>query len=433
MSTYKTNILVVIFGISNNKLPKTGFLFAIDLTTVPMNALGFYISTCRYVMQADASDRDTWADLYRYLPYLRQSLSCYVCGNILHVPIGPTHSICPHHICQKCRGGKMRLKPSCSWCKDQQSFVENKQLRILIMCFKKLCEYIYHSPIGHDLRAIASNGETNNLGTIIQEGLSVLDDFQLSQNSTVIPHVSTTLPSKPRGEILTTPPTHKTTDQDNRERRKSDNHNSFSKTSAESGNKHHQSKCETPSKNEVVNPIHENRNPTVADRPMKNAKFNTCGRNRTRTVFGRNRNKLRHLRNPKQSNKLYQRNKVGLTDVNKNEHPVNIVKDTPGSPNTPSNRPGQTSGERSVPDPQTDNSKSRICKCGRAGTNSRLTCLGQRCPCYSLKLPCIGCKCRGCRNPKKPPNCSSSEKREFLVNGDKTITETACISIDFDI
>ena len=41
----------------------------------------------------------------------------------------------------------MILKPSCGWCKDQDAFEVNEQLVVLVSCFKKICELIYHSPI----------------------------------------------------------------------------------------------------------------------------------------------------------------------------------------------------------------------------------------------------------------------------------------------
>ena len=51
----------------------------------------------------------------------------------------------------------------------------------------------------------------------------------------------------------------------------------------------------------------------------------------------------------------------------------------------------------------------KICKCGRGGTSSQLTCLGQRCPCYVKKMPCLRCKCRGCRNPRKSYDSESDQ------------------------
>ena len=42
------------------------------------------------------------------------------------------------------------------------------------------------------------------------------------------------------------------------------------------------------------------------------------------------------------------------------------------------------------------------CGCGNAtSTPGKLTCYGQRCPCYSNHNPCLDCRCKGCRNPNK--------------------------------
>ncbi|XP_065358268.1 E3 ubiquitin-protein ligase MSL2 [Calliphora vicina] len=47
--------------------------------------------------------------------------------------------------------------------------------------------------------------------------------------------------------------------------------------------------------------------------------------------------------------------------------------------------------------------KKRGCRCGNTtATPGKLTCCGQRCPCYVDSKSCIGCKCRGCRNPHRP-------------------------------
>ncbi|XP_075153998.1 male-specific lethal 2 [Haematobia irritans] len=46
--------------------------------------------------------------------------------------------------------------------------------------------------------------------------------------------------------------------------------------------------------------------------------------------------------------------------------------------------------------------KKRGCRCGNTTTTpGKLTCCGQRCPCYVDSKSCIGCKCRGCRNPHR--------------------------------
>lgn len=50
-----------------------------------------------------------------------------------------------------------------------------------------------------------------------------------------------------------------------------------------------------------------------------------------------------------------------------------------------------------------NSSKRKGCRCGNATINpGKLTCCGQRCPCYVESKSCIDCKCRGCRNPHHP-------------------------------
>ncbi|XP_077290755.1 uncharacterized protein LOC143914415 [Arctopsyche grandis] len=46
--------------------------------------------------------------------------------------------------------------------------------------------------------------------------------------------------------------------------------------------------------------------------------------------------------------------------------------------------------------------KRKGCRCGNAtATPGKLTCCGQRCPCYVDSKPCTECKCKGCRNPHR--------------------------------
>lgn len=46
--------------------------------------------------------------------------------------------------------------------------------------------------------------------------------------------------------------------------------------------------------------------------------------------------------------------------------------------------------------------KRKGCRCGNATpTPGKLTCCGQRCPCYVEAKSCVDCKCRGCRNPHR--------------------------------
>ena len=68
----------------------------------------------------------------------------------------------------------MLLKPSCSWCKDYSLFAENKQLQILLSCYKKLCEYIADTPIARNM--VGTNGGTSNTLAILQEGMAITSE-----------------------------------------------------------------------------------------------------------------------------------------------------------------------------------------------------------------------------------------------------------------
>lgn len=141
-----------------------------------MNATSLYVSTCRLVIQANTEDQSSWNDLYRLLPYLRQSLSCTVCDYLLVEPYSPESS-CQHHVCKSCRGKKKRLKPSCSWCKCYNSYSENVQLRILLQCYKKLNEYLVGTSVFRKLKSNETSGGTSGLSEIIEEGAGFKDEF----------------------------------------------------------------------------------------------------------------------------------------------------------------------------------------------------------------------------------------------------------------
>ncbi|XP_029471423.1 E3 ubiquitin-protein ligase MSL2 isoform X2 [Rhinatrema bivittatum] len=117
----------------------------------PVNATALYISASRLVLNYDSGDPQSFTEINKLLPYFRQSLSCCVCGNLLQDPIAPTNSTCQHYVCKTCKGKKMMMKPSCSWCKDYDQFEENKQLNILVSCHKKLYEYITQTPLAQDI------------------------------------------------------------------------------------------------------------------------------------------------------------------------------------------------------------------------------------------------------------------------------------------
>ncbi|XP_028293608.1 E3 ubiquitin-protein ligase MSL2a [Gouania willdenowi] len=136
----------------------------------PVNATALYVSASRAVLQCDPRQPHTMAEMYKLLPFFRQSLSCLVCGKLLQEPTSTAHPECHHYVCLGCKGQKMRVRLSCTRCKDYSGFLENKQLSLLVQCYKKLCLYVIHSPL---LQAVSSHAAGSpDVLTLLEEVLT---------------------------------------------------------------------------------------------------------------------------------------------------------------------------------------------------------------------------------------------------------------------
>lgn len=103
----------------------------------------------------------------------------------------------------------MQLKPSCSWCKDYSRFEENRQLSLLVHCYRKLCLYITQSPLAPHIASAAS--DSPDLQAILNEGLTlaesepeaedVSDSAGLSQKASTSESLQ---PGEPAKEIYVT-------------------------------------------------------------------------------------------------------------------------------------------------------------------------------------------------------------------------------------
>lgn len=284
----------------------------------------------------------------------------------------------------------MKLKPQCSWCKRYDGFVENKQLRIVILGFKRICHVIHSSPIMEVLRANSLNGENDNLVRIIEDGVKFEDNISMSspiplppvltpsqpskEKSTDLPKVELVQPLPSTSEIVTgqednlSPPILEKSQEIDKELEINvdvETHELSPTTSEELIDV-----CKLPSPSEQDNSsLKRKREPVLSFEAFQNTKLLE---HRLLAV---------NCIGPKGGNLRISSTPMVEVSVKKSKH---------------SNNPNEV----------------KICKCGRGGTNSRLTCLGQRCPCYIKKLPCINCKCRGCRNPRK----ATSSNSELLSN-----------------
>lgn len=151
-----------------------------------MNSTSLYVTTNQIILKSNPANPNTWQDLYRLVPYLRNSLCCVVCYNLLIEPHTPSLGKCQHHLCRKCIGGRKRIKPACVWCKECKDYNENKHLRILLQCYKRMCISLINSGIFRGLLEQASKNPpavgvergAGNLIMLIKEGAAFQDEYQ---------------------------------------------------------------------------------------------------------------------------------------------------------------------------------------------------------------------------------------------------------------
>ncbi|XP_064615135.1 E3 ubiquitin-protein ligase MSL2-like [Liolophura sinensis] len=357
-----------------------------------MNALNIYLSTCRYVMQMRLEDEDSWVDLYRFLPYLRQALTCCVCGGILRQPTSPVNvKSCQHHVCKNCIGGKMKVRPSCSWCKEWDQFVENIQLRILLQCFKELCSHLSESPIYNALTT-SHLGEKFKISTILQDGLNIEDYKYPAKNKFAnisnwpLPHFtflstsSSTISSSNRASVCSGKQVDAETSvnesdlADSKQSESEDRDVSSSLSTSDVS-------CE---------PVHKSRRVSAPDFPQRLFKNDPDSTNQNLC--------LKKVKNPTEPSE-------NDTLTSSEFKSVVVLESEDAKMGDSHMKKAQNSNNQTKRVKHASEPMRKGCRCGTANIPNKLTCYCQRCPCYSQRQGCFGCKCRGCRNPynKKKP------------------------------
>ncbi|CAG2159325.1 unnamed protein product [Oppiella nova] len=338
-----------------------------------MNALSLYVTTCRMIFQSSCEDMGAWADINRLVLYLRQALTCCVCGQLLTVPMSSTISSCQHHVCKACVGGKMRLKPSCSWCKDHSKFVENTQLRILLQCYRNVCQFMMSADLHHkwgDLTSGSASGTNMSFAELLEEGAQLHDKYNFSE------------PPSLRGYSRST-----------------------------TGNARiNASRNGQMNTNSVVNSnaIHSVNSNINNNNNNNNNKITLNGNSVANDAIG-----------VKESDSVLRTNCGDNLTNNTTKHSIVLTSAAKATETTNHSTVGVgthailTNGSSLIRNPNTTpakvKAKRRGCRCGLATPNpGKLTCCGQRCPCYVDGKGCFECKCRGCRNPHKHNTTNNS-------------------------
>ncbi|CAH1980566.1 unnamed protein product [Acanthoscelides obtectus] len=301
--------------------------------TIPvpkMNATNLYVTTTQIIMKSDPKNPNSWQDLYRLVPYLRNSLCCVVCSYLLVDPLTPTIAQCQHHLCRSCKGGRKKIKPACEGCKECNDYTDNKRLRILLQCYKKMCLSLINSPLFNSINIQAShpgNGferGASNLIHLIKEGACFAAEYTSNGG----------LP-KSAYSILPCVYTNSSIIQSNQSR---------------------------PTNN-------DNRN-ALLNSNVQNKSFYSV-------LYPGSGSKITLKR--KQKDTATSSTKAHFTPTRQKEFTEKALFKKPCNVKP-----------------------KKGCRCGNAtATPGKLTCCGQRCPCYVDSKACLECKCRGCRNPHR--------------------------------
>lgn len=434
-----------------------------------MNAVSLYVSASRLLFNQSDSNNANYSDLYRLVPYLRQSLSCTVCANLLVEPYSP--EVCQHHVCRQCFGGRKNLKPTCSSCRSYDAYNPNPQLRTLLQCYKNFCNLILNTPNVYSnmhkyvhVDGIANGTDVpQNLAELIDEGAQFHDEYKSNSGLakskiSILPCIFTNTSSSTSSSLVSTSQgnpsggnfihTNKTTfAKRTTPLAPSNEAPSFVYTSSA------QPICvTTPSSSAAaaVNtslPIQSTLKPNdIAISMFNNATIAKSTPIRTvsngssmySVLYTGSGSKIT-IKRKNDDNIFTTANTMSTKDVLDilSRNPAKIIQHPqiqqiqtqkqirtitpPSLVPAPKIIQPQTSaqlaaGYLNTTVPITQNfkkpafalksnktlQKRKGCRCGNATpTPGKLTCCGQRCPCYVESKSCVDCKCRGCRNPHR--------------------------------
>lgn len=375
-----------------------------------MNATSLLVSTSRLVFQYEAGDQQILSDLYRLVPYLRQSLSCTVCGSLLIEPYTPQETQCQHHVCRHCIGGRKNLKPTCSWCRDYQKYEVNSQLRILLQCYKSLCEYIMSKPIYSfvNTQSAGSSGTVMNGGIgaaggsnsssvavssslveLIEEGARFQDNYK--SNSGLLKSTYSMLPC-----VYTQPSSNASLSQTHLSASLLQNSSITTTNSTNEGNR--ESSQKTQQQQHIGNTHLSQSNPPPLTSHHTSAPIKTVsnGSAMYSVLYAGSGNKIT-IKRKTECNVDPADDLILSTNTASIKDQLNAVTAAAGQ---------QHQQQQNFKKPTASRSKTlqkrKGCRCGNATpTPGKLTCCGQRCPCYVEAKSCLDCKCRGCRNPHR--------------------------------
>lgn len=92
------------------------------------------MDTMTYMTDQSSTNREA---VQEGLCYLRQFLTCCACAGLLEEAM--VSPVCGHHYCAPCQISSPKLKILCRQCRERKNLIEEKQLRIVVACYKQIC------------------------------------------------------------------------------------------------------------------------------------------------------------------------------------------------------------------------------------------------------------------------------------------------------
>lgn len=371
-----------------------------------MNATTLYVDACKCMLSLETGTQAVWDQLFHLLPKLRQALTCRVCRRLLVDPYG-SHC-CEHHVCKGCLRKKRSLNPGCRWCTNLEKLTEDKQTRIVLACYQKLCEFIAHrAPGAQRLSITTQNGEYNKIFAIIQEAVTSpisLAHFQNQQCHQV--------PAELAGE-------------------------SNSKISSSGGNFNMASESRVTEPKlppEVKRLVPQNVGKLLAPPPTGSGNLREKKKKRKPfkgTFYNYGKKKKTAIRQTVSAPNLSCSSEttrgiemdMNLLEFGTSECPQEVSKEKEAESeeiivvdNTEPEPKSEVQKERTVvtpPGKKRSKGKFRKCSCGTTSKVQSTRCISTRCPCFSDGGSCDCCPCLHCGNP-------------FNNNNDKLSPDDGC-------
>lgn len=359
-----------------------------------MNATFLYVEACKCMLSLGDETASSWRELFQLLPKLRQALSCRVCRGLLVDPFGSQS--CEHYVCRGCLRKKRSLNPGCRWCLNMDNLIPDKQTKILLACYQKLCGFVTESRAIGQLRS--QNGEYNAIVALIHEAMASpisMDNCTVEQKS------------------------------ENHEVKMNNNNNVYSgKTNDKMAAQSRGSTGQLPP--EVIAPLPKRKIVQLLNeldgnddqKPRRKKKKHFKG-----TIYNYNKKK-----------------KFKKTSEFGNEPENLICQQFPGTVQTIENAQ-DTNEEVHVVDEIEEKSlfteidlstqsadnqlRERSCRCGASSSGNTKRCVRKRCPCYSKDRSCEHCLCCNCANPFNNNNNKPVDELKPILE-DEEVCITSC-------